>query len=378
MSNAIYADYNATVPVQEKHLQKLIQKQVSVGNPSSLHSHGRAAKQLLEDSRVSLARYLNIPRQNLLFTSGATEANNMVVQQFLAKAPKAKVLYSHSEHPSLLNPIESGIQQGLLDGAVVPLKSTGQLDLDQLQILLKQHQPEFVCFTWVNSEVGSINDLTELAQLIQLHSPQTHLHIDGVQALGKITFPKNLADLVDSIAFSAHKIGGLAGVGCIYFKQPKSIAAFLKGGGQEKSLRGGTENLIGIVSFGMRAQFLQENPTWLAHIEPLKNELVECLNQIPGISIHGNASTSVCNTINFSVQNIKGAKLLLMFDMNKISVSMGSACSSLEQKPSRTLIAMGISPESSASAIRISLGYASTQDHVKAIVEVIKRATNSL
>jgi len=374
----IYADYNATWPCTRSHYRQVLEKlQNSDGNPSSLHVLGRKAKLALETSRKSVAELFSARDHNILFTSSATEANNIIIHSFLKKKALdnlTKILVSKVEHPSILNPVLRGVQDNLCHAYYCNVNHNCLLNIDHLEQLLTKNDIDLVCLIYVHNEVGSINPIREISSKIKQLSPKTHIHIDAVQALGKVDLNWLASSSVDSASFSAHKIGGFKGVGCLYLKNHRQdITPLISGGGQELGIRAGTENLPGIISFGIIAESITNSKldVSISKLEKLKNNLVEKIKGYPNIIIHGDLNNIICNTINFHIKGIDVQKILIAFEQKDIAVSSKSACSSGINSPSYSLKAMGIDDQIASNSIRISLGVDNTANDIEQIASII-------
>jgi cysteine desulfurase len=370
----IYLDYNATYPCSKAHNKEVfsILEKCSDGNPSSIHHYGRQSKNIIEEARKNIAQLLGCGAENIFFNSGATEANNTIVYNSIEKNNKKPyILTSRNEHPSILIPLEFYEKKQACSLDFIKVKTNGSIDEQSLIEKLKA-QPDLVCIMLVNNEVGSINSLRELSSVIKKLSPKTHIHTDAVQALGKIDLKWVVNSQIDSLSISAHKVGGLKGVGALYLKELSSLKfPLIRGGGQEHSKRAGTENLAGIISFSLQAQAIVNNNPW----KPVKNlcqQLEDLLKNLEDIVINSDTKTGSGNTINFYIKEMSIETVLLHCELAGIIISSGSACSSGIAEPSYVLTAMNISSENAKRSIRVSLGPESTISEVNKFFNVIK------
>ncbi len=341
----IYLDYNATTPLLPYARLAMVEAFDCLGNPSSVHSHGRAARKSLEKARSQTAEYFDLAPRNITFTSGATEANNMILKGF-----EGNVFVSAVEHDSALN-----IRK---DAAIIPVDRNGIVILDVLAQLLKDSStPALVCILAVNNETGVIQPIDEILKICQ--SNNAHLHVDAVQAVGKISLPwQNIS----SFTISAHKFGGPKGVGALIINGPLQLKILIEGGGQERGVRAGTENIIGIV--GMGAALATPQFDW-QKLLPLQKKLeTSLLKACPDAIIFGREATRISNTTSIAMPGVSSEVQLIHFDLHNISVSSGAACSSGKVKASHVLKAMGISDELSKCALRISYGWKTTEDNI--------------
>jgi cysteine desulfurase len=341
----IYLDYNATTPLLPNARLAMVEAFDCLGNPSSIHGHGRAARKILENARTQVSEYFDLPSRNITFTSGATEANNMILKGF-----ERNVFISAVEHDSILS-----IRK---DAAIIPVDCNGVIELEALARHLKNSlSPSLVCILAVNNETGVIQPINEILKICNTYN--AHLHVDAAQAVGKISLAWNS---LPSFTISAHKFGGPKGAGALIVNGPLHLKILIEGGGQERSLRAGTENLIGIA--GMGSALTTPQFDW-QKLEPLQKKLEENLLKIcPEATIFGKKVARVSNTTSIAMPRVQSEVQLMHFDLNNISVSSGAACSSGKVKASHVLKAMGVSDELSRCTLRISYGWKTTEDNI--------------
>ena len=344
----IYIDYNATTPIVPCARAAMIEAFDCLGNPSSVHGHGRETRKILENSREQVASYFDVPARNVTFTSGATEANNLIIKGF-----KGAVLVSAVEHDSVLK-----IRN---DVTIIPVDEHGVVELEALEKLVAPNT--LVCVLAVNNETGVIQPIAEILQICKKHN--AHLHVDAAQAVGKTRI--DWATL-PSFTISAHKFGGPKGIGAIIINQPINLSALIEGGGQERGLRAGTENIIGAV--GMGAALSAFDFDWNT-LQPLQQRLeAGILKVCPQATIFGKNANRVANTTSIAMPNVSSEVQLMHFDLHNISISAGSACSSGKVKTSHVLTAMGIPKEVAKCAIRISTGWTTTENDIDQCIAV--------
>ncbi len=359
----IYLDYNATTPIVPSARTAMIEAFDCLGNPSSVHSYGRATRKILETSREQVARYFAVPTRNVTFTSGATEANNLIIKGF-----KGSLLVSAVEHDSALRVRN--------DTTYIPVDEHGIIDFAALEALLKiSRNPILVCVLAVNNETGVIQPIAEVLQICQKY--HAHLHVDAAQAVGKVG--GRVGGRVDdkaqldwqslpSFTISAHKFGGPKGIGAIIINRPIPLSALIAGGGQERGLRAGTENIIGAVGLG--AALASFDFDWHS-LQPLQQRLeAGILKACPTATIFGKNVKRVANTTSVTMPNVSSEVQLMHFDLHAISVSSGSACSSGKVKTSHVLIAMGILEKIAKCALRISTGWTTTTQDIDQCIAV--------
>lgn len=344
----IYLDYNATTPIVPNAQKAMMEACGYLGNPSSVHKHGRHTRKLLENAREQIALYFDLPARNITFTSGATEANNLIVKCF-----NGQIAISAVEHDSILSACEFA--------KIIPVDIDGIINLKALDELLKNRQDKIlVCILAVNNETGVIQPITEILSLCKKY--EAHLHIDAAQAVGKIKIDwKN----IPSFTISAHKFGGPKGIGAIIINDPITLSSLISGGGQERGLRAGTENIIGAI--GMAAAIGTEFKGLRELQTKLENGI---LKSCPKAIIFGKSSERVTNTTAVAMPNVSSEVQLMHFDLNEISISSGSACSSGKVKTSHVLKAMGIPENIAKCAVRISTGWTTTESDISQCISV--------
>ncbi len=355
----IYVDANATYPVKPEHylqVAKLLQE--VDGNPSSIHASGRAAKVALEDARGHVAALLGARAQEIVFTSGATEANNLAIQGVVGRHARGlnlpHVVVTATEHSSVTEPAKVLAERGHCRLQTAPVNRAGDVDGDALLGLVTA-ETVLVCLMHGNNETGAVNPVVRLAKRIKDKHAGVHVHVDAVQVLGKMDLTGYAASAIDSASLSAHKVGGFKGTGALYLRAGAKLSPLLCGGGQERARRPGTENMPGIVSFGIRCQELRGTDVARSEaMRKLRDGWKACLGEIPGVVVHDGAAESLPNTVNFHVDGVPGDDILLNFDLAGIQASSGSACSSSVARPSHVLVAMGYDEWVALNSVRVS------------------------
>ena len=383
MAQEIYADYNATYPLSSSHLKKVsdLLTQNACGNPSSIHSTGRRAKRLLEEARAQIAELLGASYQDLFFTSGATEANNMLVQGLFSSAKiknlktRPHVLTTAAEHPSLLNPLEDLHARGLCELEKLELQSSGKVAPTELLEKLRE-ETVLIALSHVNGEIGSIQDVKALCQILERTSFRPHFHLDGAQAFAKLNCEFLASSLITSYSASAHKTGAFSGCGFLYLKnsQKNFLKPSMLGGGQEKGLRPGTENLPGIVSFAIKAKEFKDKDQSQKVAELRKNcvDFAKALAKLPGLKLNSKPQEGLATTVNLFIEGINRELIILELEKYKISVATGSACSSGSPMPSPSLQAIKASDWACSNSIRLSFGELSSKAELMMIYQAIK------
>jgi cysteine desulfurase len=369
VSSRIYADYAATSPLRPEVRQTLFEAMQPVGNPSSIHAAGREAKHLLEDARRQVAGLFRVPTDDILFTSGGTESNNLALKGLVPHL-FPRLITTSIEHLSILQAAKTLSKQGI-DVTFLSVDASGMPRLEELEATLLKG-PALVSVAYVNNETGNLLPIAEISKLVKAHG--SLLHVDAVQASAYL-HPDPVRDGFDLLSVSAHKLGALSGIGGLYLRKGLALKPLLSGGHQERELRGGTENLWGAVAFGAAAQLaLQERDTEHVRLKALRDQLIErVLSSVTGASLTGHAQKRAPHIANLRFNGCDGHLTLIQLDLAGICASSGSACSTGQLTPSHVLLAMGLSAAESMSAVRFSLGYGTTQNQIDAIVEVLPR-----
>jgi cysteine desulfurase len=378
----IYLDWNATAPLRPEARAAMLSASDSVGNPSSVHAEGRAARRLVEDARQHVAALVGASAENVVFTSGGTEANVLALTPAIDsdgdRAPRQRLLVSALEHASA----RSGGRFALDEVEEIPATPQGQVDLTALACRLQALAGEGVSRTLVslqaaNNETGVIQPVAEAARLVHEHGAL--LHVDAVQAPGRITCDFN-AFCCDLLTLSGHKIGAPQGVGALILREGLHVAPLITGGGQERGFRAGTENVTAIAGFGAAAALVsQQSLAPVAQIQALRDRLEAGLRAIaPRTMVFGSGSERLPNTTLFAVPDVKAETAIIGLDLGGVAVSSGSACSSGKVASSHVLAAMGVAPDLAAGAIRVSLGYTTTETEIEMFLDTWARFVANL
>ncbi|MEY9588683.1 cysteine desulfurase [Bradyrhizobium yuanmingense] len=376
MPNRVYLDWNATTPLRPEARVAMVAAFDLVGNPSSVHAEGRESRRLVEEARATLAAAVGTQPRNVVFTSAGTEANALALSPGLrgpSGAPVERLLVSAVEHASVL----AGGRFPADKIGLIQVTRSGVVDLDHLKALLKGGPPALVSIMVANNETGALQPVTEAATIV--HEAAGLLHVDAIQALGKIPFDINSVG-VDLATFSAHKIGGPKGVGALAMANGISgLEPVLRGGGQELSRRAGTENVAGIAAFGAAVKAaLQALPEDVKHMASLRDRLENGLREVPGTTVFANDVARLPNTVLFTAPGLKAETAVIGFDLESIAVSSGSACSSGKVQPSHVLSAMGYDPVVAQGAVRLSLGWSTEPADINRALEAWRKLGNTL
>ena len=373
MANRIYLDWNATAPLRPEAKAAMAHAWEMVGNPSSVHAEGRQARQVVEDARRTIASAVGAQAVKVVFTSGGTEANALALIPGLrrGKGPAAeRLLTSAIEHASVL----AGGRFATEVISRISVTPNGVVDLDQLSRLL-DGPPALVSIMLANNETGAIQPVADAARLV--HEAGGVLHVDAIQAFGRVPF--DLASTgADLLSLSAHKIGGPKGVGALVTTEGiEGLLPLLRGGGQEKGRRAGTEDAAGIAGFGAACKAAMAERENQAVRQCLLRSRLEAGLQTPDMVIFGQEAQRLPNTILFAVPELRAETAVIGFDLAGIAVSSGSACSSGKVQPSHVVNAMGYE-ELAHGAVRLSLGWSTTEADIDSALQAWRTLANTL
>ena len=351
MTTGAYLDYNATAPIRPAVAEAMSRALAETGNASSVHGYGRAQRARIEDARDAVARLVGAPPAGLVFTASGSEANNLA----LRGAGRRRLLVSAGEHDSVL--------RARSDAETIPIGGDGRVRLDALEaLLLASDEPALVSVMLANNETGVIQPVAEVATLA--HAAGALLHCDAVQAAGRLAV--DMAALgIDMLTLSAHKLAGPQGVGALALAPGLEIEALVRGGGQERRRRAGTENVAGIVGFGVAAEAALGGLKEAAALAGLRDELEARAGAlVPELVIAGAGAPRLPNTSCLAVPGCAAETLVIALDLAGVAVSAGSACSSGKVESSHVLRAMGLPEAVAGGAIRVSLGWASRPEDI--------------
>jgi len=366
-----YLDNNATTPVDERVKEAMLPYLgEAFFNPSSVYTPAREVRKAIETARERLANLLNADPEEIIFTSGGTEADNIAIKgTAFALAEKGKhIITSAIEHPAVLNTCKFLERVGF-SVSYVPVDRYGIVDMDHLKESIRD-DTILISIMYANNEIGTIQPIEEIASIARERG--IYFHTDAVQVIGK--FPVDVKVLgVDFLALSAHKFYGPKGVGALYVRKGVRFRPLVHGGHQERGLRGGTENVAGIVGFGEAAKIASEEmEVEEKRLRPLRDALENgILEKIPEVIVNGHPEQRLYNTLNVCIRYVEGESVLLMLDREGICVSTGSACSSGSLEPSHVLLAIGLSHEVAHGSIRFSIGKFNTEEDIDKVLSVV-------
>ncbi len=374
----VYLDHNATTPIDERVFEAMLPylNGSCYGNPSSAHRQGRESQQALQYAREQVAMLVGVQPRQVVFTSGGTEANNVALKGLMAVADIGSALVvGATEHSSVLEPAN------VLQHAGYPLtfagvEGDGVVSPAEFERALAEHQTALASVMLANNETGVVQDVVQLSEIARRRGVM--MHTDAVQALGKMNVDFDALG-VSAMSLSAHKIAGPKGVGALVMAKGLMLQPMMHGGGQEAGLRGGTENLAGIIGFGAAAALMQHGLTQrVEHYEQLRERVEQALQCIDGVVVFSQQARRLPNTIFFAVKGIEGSTLLMNLDRDGIAVSSGSACASGSGEPSHVLQAMGVDDSLAYGAVRVSFGNGNTMKDVERLISSLQQQIESL
>ena len=376
MPDRVYLDWNATTPLRPEAREAIAAAWDHLGNPSSVHAEGRQARRLVEDARAAVSGAVGALPRNVVFTSGGTEANALALTPGLRRAaglPVERLVVSAIEHASVL----AGGRFPASATGTLGVTRSGLVDLSRLRTLLESGPPALVSVMLANNETGAVQPVAEVAEIV--HAAGGLLHVDAIQALGKITFDINTIN-ADLVTLAAHKIGGPKGVGALVLAEGTGgFEPLLRGGGQERGHRAGTENVAGIAGFGAAAKAAIAALDHEANrLERLRDRLESGLCQTPDAVVFAADAQRLPNTTLFTVPGLRAETAVIGFDLAGIAVSSGSACSSGKVQPSHVLEAMGVGPELAQGAVRLSLGWSTSEADVDFAIKAWRKLAGTL
>ncbi|MBT5156674.1 MAG: cysteine desulfurase [Rhodobiaceae bacterium] len=358
----VYLDYNATAPLRPEARDALLAA-LDIGNPSSVHHEGRQARALVETARQDIAAMVGAHPETVIFTSGGTEACNLALN--LRQAPNGKIgriLVNAIEHSAVLE----AAKQSDLPVEIMPVTPQGVLDIAALEALLQEETPALVCLMLANNETGVVQPVAQVGALVKAHG--SLLFCDGVQAAGKTPI-QMIAMGIDALSLSGHKLGAPMGVGALVTRPSVVVPPQLIGGGQELGRRAGSENISGIAAFAAAARSAMAGLEAFQNLASQRDSMEAALLAAqPEVHIFGREVTRLANTSCFALAGLSSETLVMGLDLDGLSVSAGSACSSGKVSRSHVLEAMGVPPHISQAVVRISLGWQShTEDTDKLV-----------
>lgn len=385
-SNKIYLDNAASTPIRDEVFQEMIPYlTLHYGNPSSLHAFGFEANRAINKARKRVASIIGAKPSEIIFTGSGTEADNLatkgVAYSIREKFPKKNHIITTSiEHDAVMESCRD-LERNGFDVSYLPVSREGLVDAAILEDSISKEKTSLVSIMLANNEIGTLQPIDEFVKITRRKAEDVIFHTDAIQALGKIHI--NCGDLgVDLMALSSHKINGPKGVGCLYIKEGSPVNALISGGGQEKHLRSGTENVHGIVGFGKACDLLKKNHDKVrTNIIQVRDYLVgRIIEEIPMVRYNGPLDSNIRlpNIAHFTFFGLNGEDLLIKLDEHGVAASTGSACSARKQKESHVLRAMGFTLPEISGSLRLSLGPHNTTEEVDQTVAILKRVIEEL
>jgi cysteine desulfurase len=371
---SIYLDNAATTPVAETVLEEMLPYyRESFGNPSSLHDAGRTARKAVEESRASVAEHLGVAPGEIIFTSGATEAINLAILGS-ARAAHAKrhVVTSAVEHHAVLHSVK-WLETIGFDVTILPVDAAGRVDPGQVEAALRD-DTLLVSVMAGNNEIGTLQPIAEIGKTCRDRG--VLFHTDAVQAYGKVPLP---IEEIDLLSISAHKFHGPKGVGFLFARKGVKLVPLQHGGGHERGLRSGTENVAGIVGLAAATRLaFSDREQVTERMRRFRKRLIDAILEIRGTRLNGDRDGSLPHIANFSFQGIEGESLIMRLDEHGISASTGSACSSPDLEPSHVLLAIGVPITMAHGSLRISTGRQTTDAEIEAFLAVLPNVVEEL
>jgi cysteine desulfurase len=374
---SVYLDHAATTPMLPAALELMTTHLRDVGNPSSLHASGRAARRIVEESRETIAQALNCRPGEVVFTSGGTEADNLALKGLYwsrrdEDPARVRILSSAVEHHAVLDALHwlAAEEEAVVE--LLPVDAQGRLDLEALRRSVEGDPGSvaLVSVMWANNEVGTIEPIEEIVAIAAAHG--IPVHTDAVQAVGAV--PVDFAASgVDALTLTGHKLGGPYGVGALLVRRELSLTPLLHGGGQERDIRSGTLDMPAIAGFAAAVEHaVKVQPEYAERVTALREDLIRrVIEVVPDAHVHGDVVRRLPGNAHLGFPDCEGDSMLMLLDARGIECSTGSACSAGVPQPSHVLLAMGCDEEGARHSLRFTLGRTSTPSDVDALVEAI-------
>jgi cysteine desulfurase len=372
-----YLDHAATTPMLPESVEAMTSHLADVGNPSSLHASGRAARRVVEESRETIAQALNCRPGEVVFTSGGTEADNLALKGLFwsrhdEDPARVRVLVSAVEHHAVLDTVHWLALEEQAEVELLPVDSRGRLDVAAYRKAVERDPASvaLVSVMWANNEVGTLQPIDEVVAVASAHG--IPVHTDAVQAVGAV--PVDFAASgVDALTLTGHKLGGPYGVGALVLRRELSLTPLLHGGGQERDIRSGTLDMPAIAGFAVAVEHaVKAQAEYAERVSQLRDELVHRVSDVvPDTHVHGDLGHRLPGHAHLGFPGCEGDSLLMLLDAHGIECSTGSACSAGVPQPSHVLLAMGCDEEGARHSLRFTLGRTSTRSDVDALVAAI-------
>jgi cysteine desulfurase len=370
MNRRVYLDHNASTPVHPEVVQAMLPYfGERFGNPSSVHAFGRDAREGLETARDQIAHFLRVGKEEIVFTSGGTESDNMAVKGVAMARHRGHIITSQIEHHAVLRAVQYLETLGF-DATYLPVDQLGMVDPDDVRRALRA-ETILITIMHANSEVGTIEPVAEIGRIAR--EREIPFHVDGVQTFGKVPIDLD-AFGIDLLSFSSHKIYGPKGVAGLYIRKGTKMVSVQHGGEHERRRRAGTENVPGIVGFGkaveVRARDMREEAV---RVTALRNRLWEGISaRVPEVRLNGHPTERLPGTCNMCFRHVESESIVLGLDLKGIGVSAGSACTSGSVEPSYVLVAMGVPLDWAMGSVRSSLGRGTTAEDIDYVIDCVE------
>lgn len=379
MQKRIYFDYAATTPVSKRVVKAMLPIfDKNYGNPSSIHRSGQTAMAAIDEARVKLASFLDCDLEEVIFTSGATEANNIAILGLVKnRKKKIHIITSEMEHESVLSPIKMLKEKGLIEATFIAPNKDGILNVKDIEKAIKKNTV-LVSIGYVNSEIGTIQSIAEIGKMLK--GKDIIFHTDAVQAINFLDCSVEKLG-VDMLTLSSHKIYGPKGVGALYIRKSIGLNPLTHGGGQEMGLRSGTENVPAIVGFGVAIQDVQDPKIKIRKIpiRQMRDKLISgILKNIPDSHLLGSKTERVPTNVSVRFDSVSGRDLVIALDQKGIAVSSGSACSERGNEHSHVLLSLGLNEKDSLGQVRITLGRQTKKEDIETLLKVLTQAVEKL
>ena len=368
----VYLDNGATTQVDQKAASKVLEYMTEkYGNASSLHQKGQEAKIALEESRAIIAKSINAKPNEIIFTSGGSEANNFAIKGVAYQHKKGHIITSVIEHPCVLETVKSLVNQGFT-ASFIGVNSEGFVDLEQLK---QEIRPDtlLVSMMHANNEIGVIQDIEAIGRICK--EKKVLFHTDAIQSYTKVPLDVKKIN-VDMVSLNSHKIHGPKGVGALFVKDGVKLKRFIDGGSQERKLRAGTENIPGIVGFAEAVKIA--NNSHVKNMQKLRDKLIDGILKIKDTRLNGSREKRLCNNVNVSFKFVEGEAIGGYLDADGICSSTGSACSSKSLEPSYVLMALGMKEEDAHGSLRLTLSRFTTEEEIDFVLEKLPKIIEKL
>ncbi len=374
----VYLDHASYMPVDPKVAAFAKKYQTEqIGNPSSLHSAGLAAKQAVEDARSKVAAFINAENEKtIVFTSGATESNNLAIRGTALRNRKKgnELAASAIEHISVLNPMKD-LQKNNFSFTTIPVDDAGLVDLEQLTQTVSD-KTVITSIMYANNEIGTVQPIKKISDIVHEHGQ--YLHVDATAAAGRIPIDVQ-KDNIDLLTLSSNDIYGPRGAGAIYIKPGVKLQTVMPGGGQERGLRSGTENLFAIAGMGEAARIINKTMAQeSSRLQNIRDALISKITKIEDAYLTGHPTKRLSHHASFRFSYIEGESILLHMDMQGIQIATGSACSSKTLEPSHVLLAIGLKHEEAHGSMVMTMGRSNTQGQIPTIVNAVEETVQKL